>query len=204
MFTLKKRASHWWDMTTRSLTPIEEQAITWVKFKELIEEKFFPATMKDQKEMEFLRLQQGTMTLMEYERKFEEFSRFSPHLVDTEEKHARRTQNVGNSQQVQNSSGKRKWNFDKQNNGRRKVNNAPKKGKTKTSGAGDDKRCPKYDRPYKGECLLGRMFVSSVGNQDILLKNVPRIRQRRLEMTRRGKQGFSPYLSKKRSEILMS
>ncbi|KAL2471266.1 Uncharacterized protein Adt_39402 [Abeliophyllum distichum] len=61
-----------------------------------------------------------------------------------------RTQNVGNSQQVQNFSSKRKWNFDRQNNGRGKGNNVPKKGKTETSGAGDDKRCPKCDRPHKG------------------------------------------------------
>lgn len=90
MFMLKKGASHWWDMTTRSLTPAKEQAITWERFKELVEEKFFPVAVRDQKEMEFLRLQQGTMTLVEYERKFEELSSFAPHLVDTEEKRARR------------------------------------------------------------------------------------------------------------------
>ncbi|CAA2959117.1 Hypothetical predicted protein, partial [Olea europaea subsp. europaea] len=60
------------------------------RFKELVEEKFFPIAVRDQKEMEFLRLQQGTMTLVEYERKFEELSRFAPHLVDTKEKRARR------------------------------------------------------------------------------------------------------------------
>ncbi|KAL2457228.1 CCHC-type domain-containing protein [Abeliophyllum distichum] len=197
VFMLKKGASHWWDMTTRSLTHAEEQAITWVRFKELVEEKFFPVAVKDQKEMEFLRLQHGTMTLVEYERKFEELSRFAPHLVDTEEKRARRferglqpyvrdivsalelgtyrevlkraqtisyqrTQNVGNFQQVQNFSGKRKWNFDRQNNGKRKGNNAPKKGKTETSGAGDNKRCPKCDRPHKGECLLGKKCLFQV------------------------------------------
>lgn len=64
VFMLKKGASHWWDMTTRSLTPAEEQAITWVRFKELVEEKFCPTAVKDQMEMEFLRLQQGTMTLV--------------------------------------------------------------------------------------------------------------------------------------------
>ncbi|CAA2959115.1 Hypothetical predicted protein, partial [Olea europaea subsp. europaea] len=43
VFMLKKGASHWWDMTTRSSTPAEEQAITWERFKELVEEKFFLA-----------------------------------------------------------------------------------------------------------------------------------------------------------------
>ncbi|XP_052209183.1 uncharacterized protein LOC127812703 [Diospyros lotus] len=42
------------------------------------------------KEAEFLMLKQGSLTLIEYERKFDELSRFTPALVDTEQKRARR------------------------------------------------------------------------------------------------------------------
>ena len=41
-------------------------------------------------EEEFLQLTQGSLSLVEYERKFDELSRFAPHLVDTEELKARR------------------------------------------------------------------------------------------------------------------
>ncbi|XP_022865654.1 uncharacterized protein LOC111385490 [Olea europaea var. sylvestris] len=94
--------------------------------------------------MEFLRLQQGTITLVEYERKFEKLSRFAPHLVNTEEKLARRFER-GLQPYIRDIV---------QNNGKRKGNNAPKKGKTEIVGVGGDKRCPKCDRPHNGKCLL--------------------------------------------------
>ncbi|XP_022871065.1 uncharacterized protein LOC111390277 [Olea europaea var. sylvestris] len=157
-------------MTTRSLTSAKEQAITWERFKELLEEEFFPTAIKDQKEMEFLRLQQGTMTLVEYERKFEELSRFAPHLVDMEEKWARRLEHGLQPYihdivlQVQNFSGKRKLNFDRQNNG----NNAPKKGKTEIVGAGGHfaKECPQNQTQKAGDDKKGKARVFSLSKQE--------------------------------------
>ncbi|XP_052171591.1 uncharacterized protein LOC127787569 [Diospyros lotus] len=60
------------------------------KFKELFLKKYYPANIRNQKEAEFLMLKQGSLTLIEYERKFDELSRFAPALVDTEQKKARR------------------------------------------------------------------------------------------------------------------
>ncbi|KAJ4717071.1 Retrotransposon protein, putative, Ty3-gypsy subclass [Melia azedarach] len=69
-YMLKRSASHW--------------------FKELFNEKYFPQSLRDDKEAEFIQLTQGSKSLIEYERKFEELSRFAPHLVDTEARKARR------------------------------------------------------------------------------------------------------------------
>lgn len=40
------------------------------------------------KEVECMQLTQGSMSLMEYEQKFKELSRFALHLIDTEERKA--------------------------------------------------------------------------------------------------------------------
>ncbi|KAK4835620.1 hypothetical protein QYF36_012149 [Acer negundo] len=53
-------------------------------FKELFNQKYFPEELRNEKESEFLRLTQGSMSLVEYERKFEQCSRFALYLIDTE------------------------------------------------------------------------------------------------------------------------
>jgi len=62
---------------------------TWEEFKELFLKKYYPTNIHNQKEAEFLMLKQGSMTLVEYKRKFDELSRFAPELMDTEQKSAR-------------------------------------------------------------------------------------------------------------------
>ncbi|XP_022859185.1 uncharacterized protein LOC111379977 [Olea europaea var. sylvestris] len=67
VFMMEKGASHWWEMTTRSRTEEQQCNLTWAQFKEIVLQKYFPVTLRDKKEAEF-----------------------APHLVDTEERHARR------------------------------------------------------------------------------------------------------------------
>ncbi|KAF3451260.1 hypothetical protein FNV43_RR07355 [Rhamnella rubrinervis] len=57
---------------------------------ELFLKRYFPIVKRDEKEAEFLRLIQGNLSLVEYEQKFDELSHYAPHLVDTEERKARR------------------------------------------------------------------------------------------------------------------
>ncbi|XP_022865430.1 uncharacterized protein LOC111385281, partial [Olea europaea var. sylvestris] len=64
--------------------------MTWAQFKEEVMTKYFPQSLRDRREAEFLQLKQGNMLLDEYERKFEQLSRYATHLVDTEPKKARR------------------------------------------------------------------------------------------------------------------
>ena len=54
--------------------------MTWEGFKTLFLNKYFPSNVKDQKEIEFLTLQQGDMTVDEYVARFESLARFSNNL----------------------------------------------------------------------------------------------------------------------------
>ncbi|XP_052177504.1 uncharacterized protein LOC127791561 [Diospyros lotus] len=87
-FMLQHGARHWWDSTSRSRP--QGHMWTWEEFKELFLKKYYPANIRNQKETEFIVLKQGSMTLVEYKRKFDELSQFALELVDTEKKQARR------------------------------------------------------------------------------------------------------------------
>ncbi|KAK9714867.1 hypothetical protein RND81_06G126300 [Saponaria officinalis] len=55
------------------------------QFKEAMRSKFYPLSLRRQKEEEFNKLEQESMSVMTYAGKFMELSRFAPHLVATEE-----------------------------------------------------------------------------------------------------------------------
>ena len=50
--------------------------ITWEQFKENFCAKFFSASLKDAKQQEFLKLQQGNMIVEEYDAEFDMSSHF--------------------------------------------------------------------------------------------------------------------------------
>ncbi|CAL9001614.1 unnamed protein product [Prunus brigantina] len=60
-------------------------AITWEEFQRAFFDQFYPHTYKNAKKSEFLHLRQGSMSVFEYEHKFNELSRFVPELVTTKE-----------------------------------------------------------------------------------------------------------------------
>ncbi|XP_057803361.1 uncharacterized protein LOC131018663 [Salvia miltiorrhiza] len=92
-FQLTDDAGHWWESETAALTEEQMRAITWRTFKEKVMGKYFPRTFRKQKDIELMNLEQGNMTVLEYERKFTQLGRFAPHLVDTDEKKAWRFEN---------------------------------------------------------------------------------------------------------------
>ncbi|XP_074342708.1 uncharacterized protein LOC141680356 [Apium graveolens] len=88
-YFLKGEAIYWWD----SVKALEEvQPVTWTRFKELFLEKYYPRFMQKQMEMKFLELKQGSMIVLEYEKKFTELSRFVTKYVNTDEEKAQRFQ----------------------------------------------------------------------------------------------------------------
>ncbi|XP_022867946.1 uncharacterized protein LOC111387607, partial [Olea europaea var. sylvestris] len=89
-FMLVDTAGHWWESASRTRTEAQQRALTWTQFKEEMMGKYFPQALRDRKETEFLQLRQGKTKLEEYERKFEQLSRYAPYLVDTEAKKPRR------------------------------------------------------------------------------------------------------------------
>ena len=81
-FYLRDSASYWWD-TIVSVHDVT--IITWERFRELFDVKYITKAARVAKRKEFANLKQGDMSVDEYIRKFEELSRYAPHLVGTNE-----------------------------------------------------------------------------------------------------------------------
>ena len=80
-YKLEGGANTWWKQTKR----LEHGGdLSWDKFKELFYDRYFPQGYRDQKVAEFYRLQQGDMSVREYEAKFNELARFAPSAVASE------------------------------------------------------------------------------------------------------------------------
>lgn len=89
-FSLQGEADHWWEATARMLRrSLGTRPISWKAFVDAFYEKYFPRSVANQMEREFLDLVQGNKSVAEYENKFNALSRFIPTLVDTEEKKCR-------------------------------------------------------------------------------------------------------------------
>ncbi|XP_022865717.1 uncharacterized protein LOC111385546 [Olea europaea var. sylvestris] len=74
-------ARHWWD----TMSSIEDvNTMTWDRFKELFRNKYFTAPVQVMKMNEFIQLRQGGMTVGEYIHKFEQLSRFTTHMINTD------------------------------------------------------------------------------------------------------------------------
>lgn len=61
-----------------------------MEFERIFYEQFYPHSYRDPKQNKFLRLKEGAMSVLEYEHKFNELSRFAPELVPTEEEKCKR------------------------------------------------------------------------------------------------------------------
>ncbi|KAL0544328.1 hypothetical protein IC582_019441 [Cucumis melo] len=83
VFMLTDRGTAWWETTERMLGGDVGQ-ITWQQFKESFYAKFFSASLRDAKRQEFLNLEQGDMTVEQYDAEFDMLSRFAPEMIATE------------------------------------------------------------------------------------------------------------------------
>nr|KYP73770.1 Transposon Ty3-I Gag-Pol polyprotein [Cajanus cajan] len=76
VFMLVGEAEYWWD-STRRLLEGGGIIITWEVFRAKFFEEYFPNDVKGAKEIEFMQLKQGNMTVGEYASKFEELGKYS-------------------------------------------------------------------------------------------------------------------------------
>ncbi|GMY24019.1 hypothetical protein FCV25MIE_19261 [Fagus crenata] len=87
-YMLEGPTEFWWKLKKRLLlggrTKIKAP-ITWDKFVESFYEHYFTKTFIAKQVKLFVNFQQGSLSVVEYEAKFTELSRFAPHMVDTEE-----------------------------------------------------------------------------------------------------------------------
>ncbi|MQL86050.1 hypothetical protein Taro_018577, partial [Colocasia esculenta] len=86
----QERADVWWASLLR--TRFEDGAIdvSWDKFVRLFRAKFVLEHIQDRMEQAFLSLTQGSMTVLEYEARFAELSKYAPHIVTDERRKAKK------------------------------------------------------------------------------------------------------------------
>ena len=90
-FVMEGPAKHWWRAAQRQReTASAGEPWTWGEFLDVFYRQYFPAEVKEQKEIEFLTLEQGNMSVADYEAKYVELSRFAPHLVASENMRVRK------------------------------------------------------------------------------------------------------------------
>ncbi|KAK9675625.1 hypothetical protein RND81_11G019500 [Saponaria officinalis] len=87
-YYLHREAGNWWAIskTTIQATP----GFNWARFCEALKKIFYPDELRWQKEREFLRLEQGNMSVQAYADKFMELSRFATTIVPDEASRVRR------------------------------------------------------------------------------------------------------------------
>ena len=84
-FTFEGAGLIWWQLKK----PLELLWL-WPRFLKVFNDEYFPEMVQDQKVQEFLNLKQGNTTVVEYNAKFIELSRYAPHIVSMESCKARR------------------------------------------------------------------------------------------------------------------
>ena len=75
---LAVEADDWWLETCQRLEAAGEN-VTWVVFHREFLRKYFPEDVRGKKEIEFLELKQGNMSVIEYATKFAELAKCYPH-----------------------------------------------------------------------------------------------------------------------------
>ncbi|GAU22478.1 hypothetical protein TSUD_295970 [Trifolium subterraneum] len=77
-YVLREEANQWWKNAKLRLGE-RDVVITWEMFKREFFNKYFPADVKNKKVVEFMKLEQGNMSVAEYAAEFESLCAFSPH-----------------------------------------------------------------------------------------------------------------------------
>lgn len=78
---LQEEAYLWWESVVRHLL---ENQITWDLFQKEFQKKYIREMYIEDKKQEFLTLQQGDMTVIDYEREFSRLSRYASGFIPTE------------------------------------------------------------------------------------------------------------------------
>ncbi|XP_035546535.1 uncharacterized protein LOC118348602 [Juglans regia] len=87
-FKLTGEAKRWW-ISERTIREVEgTEVVSWLHFKQIFLERFFPSSFREDKAMEFATLVQGTMTVYQYAARFTKLSCFATYLIPDEEKKA--------------------------------------------------------------------------------------------------------------------
>ena len=80
---LEGEADDWWNGVQEGLLRIEVP-ITWDLFVKTLYQRYFSEAVQEKKELEFINLKQGYMSVDEYQARFNVVSRFATHMISDE------------------------------------------------------------------------------------------------------------------------
>ncbi|MQL94438.1 hypothetical protein Taro_027093 [Colocasia esculenta] len=86
----QERADVWWASSLRTRFKDGAINVAWDEFVMLFRAKFILKHIQDRMEQEFLSLTQGSMTVLEYEARFAELSKYAPHIMTDEHRKAKK------------------------------------------------------------------------------------------------------------------
>ncbi|XP_023742966.1 uncharacterized protein LOC111891113 [Lactuca sativa] len=186
---LKGEAIHWWGMVKEVRGREPAKNMSWDEFLRIFKETFCPRTTVKQFEEEFLKLEQGNMTVRKYTTKFTEKARFAEFYVSTEERRVERyiwglrtaihefvqIQKPSTFQSAVDAAEGREREKNRQgknkDSGKRKLessNTDSKKGKTSSSDCNYEQQsgiaqCTICKRFHKGECNMNQRTCYKCG-----------------------------------------
>ena len=85
---LEGEAEDWWD-NSRQRKEAAGTAITWAVFRTEFLEKYFPEDARSKREIDFLELKQGNMSIDEYASRFEELVKYCSQYNTNEAMHSK-------------------------------------------------------------------------------------------------------------------
>ncbi|GMN64787.1 hypothetical protein TIFTF001_033878 [Ficus carica] len=86
-YVMKKDARYWWETVQMRRNVLE---MTWNDFIQEFNDKLYNRMAMKAQQNEFKNIKQGTMSVTEVVRKFDQLARLCPHLVPTEDERVRR------------------------------------------------------------------------------------------------------------------
>ncbi|KAF5465291.1 hypothetical protein F2P56_015311 [Juglans regia] len=89
-FKLTGEAKRWWILERTIKEADGRGVVSWLHFKQIFFDHFFPRSIRDARAKDFAVLVQGTMTVHQYAARFIELSRFALYLIPDEEKKTRK------------------------------------------------------------------------------------------------------------------
>ncbi|MQL97225.1 hypothetical protein Taro_029910, partial [Colocasia esculenta] len=81
---VQERVDVWWSSVLHTQFADRAMEVAWAEFIRLFRMKYIPEHVQDRMEQEFLTLTQGSMSVLEYEARFAELSKYAPHIVADE------------------------------------------------------------------------------------------------------------------------
>ncbi|MQL76139.1 hypothetical protein Taro_008521 [Colocasia esculenta] len=85
-YILQERVDVWWSSVLRTQFGDGTMEVAWAEFVRLFRAKYISEHVQDRMEQEFLTLTQGSMTVLEYEARFVELSKYALHIVANEQR----------------------------------------------------------------------------------------------------------------------